>query len=234
MKEVMMTTMSGKQEEQRMTSLDIAQVTGKTHAHVLRDIRNMEPAWEKECGAKFGRTSITIRMPLGGVRLIPAFSLTKTESLYVATKFNDEARARLVLRWEQLERAKSLNDKGKMINERCPSEQKLLVTEKEIMRKSDEIRRSQIADENADADGCYSASDIARMMEMTVKKLNKALVEEGVQFWNGGRYKLTEAYENSGFAQERSFHYYALDGEKKERKYLVWTPTGLEFIRTIL
>lgn len=56
-----MATMSGMQmQEQRMTSLDIAAVTGKTHAHVLRDIRNMEPAWERECGAKFGRTSGSI------------------------------------------------------------------------------------------------------------------------------------------------------------------------------
>ena len=33
----------------------------------------------------------------------PIYELTKTECLYVATKFNDEARARLILRWEQLE-----------------------------------------------------------------------------------------------------------------------------------
>ena len=31
--------------------------------------------------------------------------LTKTECLYIATKFNDEARAKLVLRWQQLELA---------------------------------------------------------------------------------------------------------------------------------
>jgi hypothetical protein len=31
--------------------------------------------------------------------------LTKTECLYIATKFNDETRAKLVLRWEELERA---------------------------------------------------------------------------------------------------------------------------------
>ncbi len=212
-------------QEQRMTSLDIAAVTGKTHAHVLRDIRNMEPAWEKECGAKFGRTSEKIKMPQGGVRLIPVFSLTKMECLYVATKFNDEARARLVKRWHELE--------CQQLGVKMP-EQKLLVTEKEIMHKSDEIRRTLIADENADADGCYSASDIARMMEMTVNQLNKRLVEEGVQFWNGGRYKLTKEYEGSGYAQDRNFHYYALDGEKKERKYLVWTAIGMEFIRTIL
>ena len=35
----MMATMSGKQDEQRITSLDIAAVTGKMHKHVLQAIR---------------------------------------------------------------------------------------------------------------------------------------------------------------------------------------------------
>ena len=54
----------------------------------------MESAREKVHERKFALTSETIRMPQGGVRMIPVFSLTKTESLYVATKFNDEARAK--------------------------------------------------------------------------------------------------------------------------------------------
>jgi phage regulator Rha-like protein len=221
----MMTTMSGMMDaEQRMTSLDIAQVTGKMHKDVLKAIRNMEPAWEKECGRKFALTSEKLAMPQGGVRLIPVFSLTKTESLYIATKFNDEARARLVKRWYQLE-CEQLGVKME--------EQKLLVTEREIMLKSDEIRRGLIAGENADADGCYTVSRLAEMMEITVKELNKQLVAEGVQFWDGGRYKLTKEYEGRGYAQDRSFHYYGLDGEKKEKKYLVWTPAGREFVSAI-
>jgi phage regulator Rha-like protein len=213
--------------EQRISSLDIAAVTGKTHAHVLRDIRNMELAWEKECGAKFGRTSEKVKMPQGGVRLIPVYQLTKTESLYVATKFNDTARARLVLRWEQLER----EVRGK--RPEVSREQRLLVTEREIMRKSDEIRRQLIESANRPADGCLTVRDIAQLLRTTVKAVNKALVAEGVQYWNSGRYKLTPKYAEQGLAQERCFHYYGLDGEKKERAYLVWTPIGMEFIRTI-
>ena len=221
----MMTTMSGMMDaEQRMTSLTIAQVTGKMHKDVLKAIRNMEPAWEKECGRKFALTSEKLAMPQGGVRLIPIFSLTKTESLYIATKFNDEARARLVKRWYQLER--------EQLGVRM-EEQKLLVTEREIMLKSDEIRRGLIAGENADADGCYTVSQLAEMMEITVKELNKRLVAEGVQFRNGGRYMLTKEYEGRGYAQDRAFHYYSLDGEKKEKKYLVWTPAGREFVGAI-
>ena len=43
-----------KHDEQRMTSLEIAQLTGKSHAHLMRDIRKMELAWEKVNGSRFG------------------------------------------------------------------------------------------------------------------------------------------------------------------------------------
>ena len=64
----------------------------------------MEPAWVKICQGKFSLTSRTIVQPNGGTREVPCYSLPKTECLYIATKFNDETRAKLVLRWEQLER----------------------------------------------------------------------------------------------------------------------------------
>ena len=88
-----------------MTSLEIAELTGKNHFDLMRAIRKMEPAWEKTCGCKFALTSRTIIQPNGGTREVPCYQLTKTECLYIATKFNDEARAKLVLRWEELEMA---------------------------------------------------------------------------------------------------------------------------------
>ena len=36
-------------------------------------------------------TSRTIIQPNGGTREVPCYMLTKTECLYIATKFNDEA-----------------------------------------------------------------------------------------------------------------------------------------------
>lgn len=82
-----------------MTSLEIAEVTGKRHSDVLEAIRNMESAWARIAQRKF---------PLGSYKDAnnqsrPCYILNKTECLYVATKFNDEARAKLVLRWEELE-----------------------------------------------------------------------------------------------------------------------------------
>ena len=91
---------------QTMTSLEIAELTGKQHKNVMQAIRNMEPAWEnaweKVNGLKF--QLVEYRDAKGELR--PCYQLTKTECLYIATKFNDEARARLVLRWEELESEK--------------------------------------------------------------------------------------------------------------------------------
>ncbi len=90
--------------QQSMTSMDIAEITGKRHKDVLKAIRTMEPAWEKEQGRKFALLQRYTSAGNGAMKLNPYYELTKTECLYVATKFNDQARAKLVLRWEQLER----------------------------------------------------------------------------------------------------------------------------------
>ena len=84
----------------RMTSREIAEITGKEHKNVLQAIRTMAPAWEKIAGLKFqlGSYLDDNNQPR------PEYRLTKVECLYIATKFNDEARARLILRWDQLEK----------------------------------------------------------------------------------------------------------------------------------
>lgn len=86
--------------QETMTSLQIAEVTGKPHNDVLKAIRAMEPAWVKVNGGNF--SLVKYKDAKGEMR--PCYQLNKTECLYIATKFNDEARAKLVIRWEELER----------------------------------------------------------------------------------------------------------------------------------
>lgn len=85
--------------KETMSSLQIAEISGKRHSHVLDAIRAMEPTWVKVGRPKFRLANYTDNQ--GKIR--PCYELTKTECLYISTKFNDEARAKLVLRWEELE-----------------------------------------------------------------------------------------------------------------------------------
>lgn len=82
-----------------ISSREIAEITGKRHSDVLNAIRKMEPAWEKTTGRKF---SLSEYIDNSG-RSNPEYLLNKTESLFIGSKFNDEARAKLVIRWESLE-----------------------------------------------------------------------------------------------------------------------------------
>ena len=86
-------------QQPTMTSLQIAKIGNKRHKDVMRSIRNMEEAWYKINGRKFALVEYTDEK--GEKR--PCYNLTKEECLYIATKFNDEARAKLVLRWMELE-----------------------------------------------------------------------------------------------------------------------------------
>ena len=112
-------------KEQTMTSLEIAELTGKQHKDVMKAIRNMEPAWLKVNGRKFALVEYQDKK--GELR--PCYLLTKIECLYIATKFNDEARAKLVLRWQQLELAEQEHRQQLCL----PSPQKILALADEII-----------------------------------------------------------------------------------------------------
>ena len=200
----------------RMTSLEIATITGKQHKNVMQSIRNMEAAWEKLNGLKFQLVDYTDSK--GELR--PCYSLSKTECLYIATKFNDEARAKLVIRWQQLEQER--------ISQKCV--RKLLVTDDDVKHEAQRIIGREIVSFNKNADGCITASDIAEALGTNVKKLNSFLMDMKIQVWKRGQFRLTPEYEGLGLAQDRLFIYYSKDGKQKERTYLVWTPKGAEMI----
>lgn len=85
--------------EQTITSLEIAEITGKNHRDILRSIRDQEVAWENINERRFALVEYIDNK--GEKR--PMYNLTKMESLYIISKYDDETRARLVKRWYDLE-----------------------------------------------------------------------------------------------------------------------------------
>lgn len=107
-----------------MSSVEIAERTGKPHKDVLKAIRAMEPAWMKIIGRNFSLNEYKDKIG----RRLPMYILNQYECMYIATKFNDEARAKLVLRWAELEeeaRAKGVNSTNPLPSP-TPIEEQLL------------------------------------------------------------------------------------------------------------
>jgi phage regulator Rha-like protein len=221
------TTQNSESAQQHMTSLEIAELTGKQHKNLMRDIRNMEPAWEKVQGLKFELSSRIYQLPNGGTKEVPCYVLNKTECLYIATKFNDEARAKLVLRWEELEHERM----AKMISH----EIKLIAAnDEEVLNEADVIIGEELDDLNKYSDNCYTPTEVGKLFGMDGRDLNSFLADKGVIRWGHGQWQLTPDYLHRGLTENRSFIYHGRNGQRKTQSRLVWTEKGREFINDLI
>ena len=185
----------------------------------------MEPAWKKVCKSIFRLTSRTIVQPNGGTREVPCYQLTKTECLYIATKFNDEARAKLVLRWQELEMA---DVRRKMAEGRC------LPEPKKILALADEIIGDGLRLLNAGAEDTLTATQVAKTFNMTVYDFNCVLRDMGIQYRRYGRWNISDDLVARDLVRQRTHVSYSLKGEKKVRTYMTWTMNGLRFLNAKL
>ena len=206
-------------DTQMMTSLEIAEVTGKQHCHVMAAIRKMEPAWQKVNQSNF--RLVDYQDKKGELR--PCYQLTKTECLYIATKFNDEARARLILRWEQLE-----------LQELKRKQQLALPSPKKILALADDIIGSGLRMLNEPAEDTLTATQVAKTFNMTTLDFNAILRDMGIQYRRHGRWNLSDDLQGRGLTAERTHVSYSLKGEKKIKVYMTWTLDGLRFLNSKL
>ena len=206
-----------------MTSLEIAELTGKQHKDVMKAIRKMEPAWEKVQGRKFALLSRTYQLPNGGTKEVPCYVLTKTECLYIATKFNDEARARLVLRWQELE-----------LQEQERKQQLCLPSPKKILALADEIVGEGLRLVNESAEDTLTATQVAKTFNMTVNDFNAVLRDMGIQYRRGGHWNISDDLADRNYVRQRTHVSYSLKGKKKINVYMTWTMDGLRYLNSKL
>ena len=85
-----------------ITSLELAQFSNKEHRNLLESIRNMEQTWVSLGQPNFKQSFYVNSQN----KKQPMYELSKTESLYIASKFSDQVRGKIILRWEELENEK--------------------------------------------------------------------------------------------------------------------------------
>ena len=92
----------GGDQTQRMTSKEIAELTGKEHSHVMRDIRGLQEQVGNE--SIFGL--VDYKDAKGETRHM--YSLDKKQTLLLVSGYNALLRLKIINRWEELEMQKSL------------------------------------------------------------------------------------------------------------------------------
>lgn len=241
--------------KETMSSLQIAEITGKPHNEVLKAIRKMENAWTKTCGGKFSLTSQAIDMPNGGKRKEPIYMLDKTECLYIATKFNDEARAKLVLRWEQLERKNaphlpstyldalkalvvSEEEKQRLIEDNTKKQQAIELKDAQIIELDTAVNNMKpkvsYVDNILQCKETINVTQIAQDYGMSAKAFNILLRNLKIQHKVGQVWIVYGKYLAKGYVQSETFTYDKSNGTQGVRTFTKWSQRGRLFLYNTL
>lgn len=229
-------------KNETMTSLEIAEVTGRNHKDVMRSIREMEEAWVKVNGRKFAL--VEYKDAKGEMR--PCYSLSKTECLYIATKFNDEARAKLILRWEELETkevsiikvpatfAEALRLAADQAEKLEAQEKMLEASSKEIVELSGTIANMQpkvtYVDKILSSKETVTTTQIAQDYGQSAKSFNILLRNFGIQHKVGGQWILYAKYLPNGYVQSDTIPIEHKDGSSGSVMHTKWTQKGRLFL----
>lgn len=233
---------------ERMTSLQIAEITGKPHADVMKAIRKMEPAWSKINEGNF--SLVDYQDKKGETR--PCYSLNKEECLYIATKFNDEARAKLIKRWKELEEqhqkpsvpqnylealkslVKSEEEKQQLALENKQKDETIITICKANVELGNKITemlpKVSYYDRILQSNATMTITQIAQDYGMSAIAMNKELESMRIQHKERGQWILYAQFLKGGYVHSRAVDIIRRDGRHDVKYNTEWTTKGRLFL----
>lgn len=239
-------------DDERMTSLQIAEITGKPHNDVMKAIRKMEPAWERVQEGKFSLMQEEVETNNGGHKMRPYYSLNKEECLYIATKFNDEARAKLIKRWKELEEqhqkpsvpqnylealkslVKAEEEKQQLALENKQKDETIITISKANVELGNKITemlpKVSYYDRILQSNATMTITQIAQDYGMSAIAMNKELESMRIQHKEIGQWILYAQFLKGGYVHSRAVDIIRRDGRHDVKYNTEWTTKGRLFL----
>lgn len=230
--------------KETMSSLEIASITGKQHAHVMRDIRSLLEQGVAE--SNFGLGSY---LDANGQNR-PCFNLTKKGCLILASGYDAKLREKIIDRWEELETEK--RDGGFQVPTSfkealllAAHQQELIEEQQKQIEQKDETIELQEAeikkaapkvdyyDKTLQSVNTQTTTQVAKSLGMDAHKLNRKLKEAGILYNQSGQWLLKQPYASWGLHATRTQTYTRSDGSTGTSTYTVWTEKGKRFIHAL-
>lgn len=228
-------------KKETMTSLEIAEVTGKRHDSVLRDIRNLLS--QGVDAHNFVEASYTDKAN----RQQKCFTLTKKGCLILASGYDALLREKIINRWEELETRNISFDKVLPTTfaealrlaadqaEKIEAQQKQLeANSKEIVELSGTIATMQpkitYVDKILASKETVTTTQIAQDYGQSAKAFNVLLRNFGIQHKVGGQWILYTKYLPCGYVQSDTISIEHKDGSSGSVMHTKWTQKGRLFL----
>lgn len=235
---------------QGMTSLQIAEVTGKNHAHVMRDIRNLLEQGVNE--SNFGL--VDYKDKKGEMR--PMYELTPKGCLILASGYDPVLREKIVDKLEEYQQAERANMIA-LPNFTDPAEAAMAwakeYREKKVLaieNKSLQIENARLENDNIQlaaevqelkkdknyldiimrSKAMMTVSQIAQDYGMSAKAMNKQLADMGIQYMCNGQWILYARYKDCGYVSSRCIDITRANGMPDVVLHTEWTQAGRKFL----
>ena len=168
---------------------------------------------------------VTKRDTLGGTQKMIIINESGLYSLILSSKLEQ---AKAFKRWVTSEVLPQIRMTGGYIPTRDKDGRQL--TDEEIVERAHEIVGRTLGLMNSVNEDCLTATSVAQLWGMDVMSFNNLLAGMGIQHRKGGRWQLADELQGRGLAEERCFFCFSLKGKPRLKRYLVWTPAGVDFL----
>ena len=236
------------ESQQTMSSLEIAELTGKDHKHVLRDIRNLLE--QGVAATNFGQGVYKDKNNQDR----PCFHVTKKGCLILASGYNALLREKIINRWEALETgtatpafklpqsyAEALRELAGKVeeNERLMLENKqqtetIHQQNIQIAAMSEEIvemkQKTDYLEIILSSVGSVTTTQIAQDYGMSAVAFNKQLEAMRIQRKVNGQWILYAPYISEGYIKSKTIDIVRSDGRPDTVMHTEWRQKGRLFL----
>ena len=207
-------TMTNEKGETFFVGKDVAKALGykNTHDALNKHVDNEDKG-------------VANRDTLGGAQKMVVINESGLYSLILSSKLEQ---AKAFKRWVTSEVLPQIRRTGGYIPTRDKDGRRL--SDDEIVERAYEIVGRTLESINDVNANCLTATQVARLWGMDVLSFNNLLAGMGIQHRQGGRWQLAEKLQGCGLAEERCFFCFSLKGKPRMKRYLVWTPAGIDYL----
>lgn len=235
---------SNNQGQNVTTSLIVAEIFGKRHDHVLRDIKNLDCP-EDFSLLNFGETPYT--HPQNGQEY-PMYEMTKDGFSFLVMGYTGAKAAKFKVDFinEFNKREDMLkSDEYILMRSQQILQQNFKALEMDLYRHKEiiEVQNKEIKaiapkaeyyDEVLQSSETYATTRIAMELGLSAKALNKKLSDLKVQYKVDGQWIPYSKYLNGGYTKSHTVPYIKNDGTTGTNTQTVWTEKGRKFIHELL
>ena len=238
---------SESQQVKGMTSLQISEVTGKMHKHVLRDIRNLLEQGVSE--TNFGLSSYKQEQPNGGTKDVVMYELTPKGCLILASGYNPVLREKIVDKLEEYQQkerttmttlpdftnpAEAARAWAEQFEQKQIEAKRADEAEQQVLALTSEIEQMQpkvsYYDNILANKSTVLITQIAQDYGMSAKALNRTLNELGVQHKVNDQWILYAKFLGQGYVQSKPVTITHNNGRQSVKYNTEWTQKGRLFL----